>query len=74
VTARCWSQHVWVGHAVVDACDPRHVGLVEAVHWSTTARVRWFYSGWISEISLANLRRLTWQQERELVADIFGGS
>ncbi len=36
----------------------RHVGRVEAIHWSRTVRVRWEESGWVSELLLGDIERL----------------
>lgn len=44
-----------IGDIVRPKCDPRHVGQVEAIIWSHSVRVRWDDSGWLSELTFAEV-------------------
>jgi hypothetical protein len=36
----------------------RHVGTVEAIHWSHTVKVRWEETGWTSELLFDEVERI----------------
>jgi hypothetical protein len=49
----------WMGFSLgtrVRERDGRHVGRVEAVHWSRVVRIRWD-NGWTSEVPLEDVER-----------------
>jgi hypothetical protein len=45
--------------------DGRHVGRVEAVHHGAFVKVRWLDTGWISELRLGDVRKLTLAELRQ---------
>ncbi len=46
-----------IGMLVYDVADERHIGRVERISWSTTARVRWLETGWLSDVPVSDLRK-----------------
>jgi hypothetical protein len=49
--------------------DGRHVGRVEAIHWSNTVKVRWLETGWVSEVPLNEIERQADNESCERVLD-----
>jgi hypothetical protein len=45
------------GTRVLDPCDPRHVGVVVALNYDLTIRVRWIETGWYSDVPADSLVR-----------------
>jgi hypothetical protein len=60
--ARYWLR-ARIGDPVFDVADPRHVGRIVRINWTTTARVRWLDTGWYSDLPIQDLRRAN---ERDL--------
>ncbi len=56
-----WSNAIRIGMHVYDVADPRHIGRVERIAWSTTARVRWQDTGWLSDVPVTDLRKANWR-------------
>jgi len=38
--------------------DGRHIGRVQAIHWSRTVVIQWEDSGWLSELALNEIERV----------------
>ncbi len=45
------------GDRVYDEADERHIGVIEKITNSATAKVRWEETGWYSYVPLSSLRR-----------------
>ena len=50
--------HLRCGDYVYSGDDFRHIGRIEAIHNSATAKVIWSESGWISYEPLSELRKV----------------
>lgn len=47
-----------LGTKVYDKADPRHIGRIDAIHWSSTADITWEDTGWKSlGVPLHDLRK-----------------
>jgi hypothetical protein len=58
------------GDRVCAVDDPRHVGRVEAIDWSTTVKIRWEDNGFLSYLPLTDVRKVDDRLEQVLDLDV----
>jgi hypothetical protein len=56
--------HWRIGDAVTLADDPRHVGEIEAIYNSASAKVRWRDTNWLSFESLSDLAEVKKEKQK----------